>query len=147
MIHLPPDFKDFLKLLNDQCVDYLLIGGYAVGYYGFPRATADMDIWIAISPHNAASLTAALIAFGFDVPDLKPGLFLEQNKIVRMGFPPVRIEIMTTIDGVTFEECYAERVIDIIDGIPVPLIGLKHLKRNKKASGRHKDLNDLENLP
>jgi len=146
-ILLPPDFKDFLRLLNENRVEYLLIGGYAVGYYGFPRATADMDIWIAISPPNAASVTAALKAFGFDVPDLNPDLFLEKNKIVRMGFPPVRIEILTTIDGVTFEECYADRVIDRIDGISVALISLKHLKRNKKASGRYKDLNDLENLP
>lgn len=74
-------------------------------------------------------------------------LLLKERQIIRMGVPPVRIEITTTISGVTFEECYAERVVDVLDGVRVNLIDLKHLKLNKKASGRHKDLNDLENLP
>jgi len=146
-IHLPSDFKEFLQLLNSHRVEYLLIGGYAVGYHGYPRATADMDIWIAIRPKNAKKVVAALKEFGFDVPELSVGLFLKENQIIRMGVPPVKIDIATTISGVTFAECYAERVIDILDGVKVNIISLKHLKANKKASGRHKDLNDLENLP
>ena len=146
-LELPPDFKEFLKLLNAQKVEYLLIGGYAVGYYGYPRTTADMDIWIAIHPQNAQRTVAALREFGFDVPELSPELFLKEGQIIRMGEPPLRIEIATTISGVEFDECFAERQVDTFDDIEVNLISLKHLKLNKKASGRYKDLNDLENLP
>lgn len=146
MTHLPPDFKEFLALLHSHQVEYLLIGGYAVGYYGYPRATADMDIWIAIHPDNATKVCAALQAFGMTAPDLRPTLFLEKEKIIRMGVPPLRIEILTTISGVAFEDCYAQRQLITIDGIPVHLIHLDHLKKNKQASGRHKDLDDLEHL-
>jgi hypothetical protein len=146
-IHLPPDFKEFLRLLNVHKVEYLLIGGYAVNYHGYPRATADMDIWVAVHPANAGRIVGALKEFGFDLPDLSPELFLREWQIIRLGVPPVRIEIATTISGVDFAECYAERVDDILDGVPAKLISLDHLKRNKKASGRHQDLADLEHLP
>ena len=146
-IHLPPDFKEFLKLLNAHQIKYLLIGGYAVGYHGYPRATADMDIWIAMNPENAEKVVAALKQFGFNIPDLSVEMFLKLNQIIRMGLPPVRIEILTSISGVSFEECYPERVVDELDGVEVNLISLRHLKINKKAFGRHKDLDDLENLP
>lgn len=144
---LPPDFKEFLKLLKEHDVRYLLIGGYAVGYHGYPRATDDMDIWVAIHPENASKLVAALQDFGMDDPELRSELFLQKPKIVRMGFAPLRLEISTTISGVDFEDCYAERVIEVLDGVEVSLIDLKNLKRNKRASGRLKDLADLENLP
>ena len=147
MIRLPPDFKEFLQLLNDHHVEYLLIGGYAVGYHGYPRATADMDIWIARNPENAENVVTSLREFGFDLPDLSADLFLKEDVIVRMGVPPVRIELMTTISGVTFQECYTERVVAELDGVQVSLISSKHLKINKKACGRHTDLNDLEHLP
>jgi hypothetical protein len=146
-IHLPADFKEFLRLLNAHEVEYLLIGGYAVGYHGYPRATADMDIWIAVHPANANKIVATLKEFGFDPPDLSAELFLRQWQIIRLGVPPVRIEIATTISGVNFAECYAERIEDTLDGVSVNLISLKHLKRNKEASGRHQDLADLEHLP
>ncbi|NKQ34965.1 MAG: hypothetical protein HF973_05035, partial [Chloroflexi bacterium] len=119
----------------------------AVGYHGYPRATVDMDIWVAIHPQNAARIVAALKEFGFDLPDLDDSLFLEEGKVIRMGMPPMRLEILTSISGVIFEACYAERIVDIIDGVEVNLISLHHLKQNKLASGRYKDLNDLENLP
>ncbi|MHC4207649.1 MAG: hypothetical protein ACYSTT_23590 [Planctomycetota bacterium] len=147
MIHLPPDFKEFLKLLNAHQVEYLLIGGYAVGYHGYPRATVDMDIWISMHPDNANRMVAVLKEFGFDPPDLSPDMFLKEWQIIRLGVPPVRIEIATTISGVNFSECYAERLTDVLDGVEVKLISLKHIKANKKASGRHQDLADLENLP
>ena len=147
MIPLPPDFKEFLRLLNARQVEYLLIGGYAVSYYGYPRATADMDIWIAIDRQNAEKVVAVLRAYGFDLPELSPDLFLDENKIIRMGLPPLRLEVLTSISGVRFEECYAERVPAIIDDVETNLISLRHLKINKQASGRFKDLNDLENLP
>ncbi len=144
MIQLAPDFKEFLRLLNSNKVEYLLIGGYAVGYHGYPRPTGDMDIWIAVSPVNAERVAGALEQFGFSCPT---ELLLEQNKVVRMGVPPFRIEVLTTIDGVKFSECYATRLQVLLDGVEVSLIGLAQLKLNKKASGRSKDIADLENLP
>ena len=146
-IELPLDFKEFLKLLNDKGVKYLIIGGYAVAYYGYPRATNNMDIWVAIEPENAKQMVAALREFGFDLAELSPDLFMQENKIIRMGNPPMRLEIMTHISGVEFNDCYPSRVVDTVDGVEINLISLENLKINKKASGRHKDLNDLENLP
>ena len=146
-LELPLDFKEFLKLLNEKNVRYLLIGGYAVGYHGYPRATNDMDVWIAIHPDNARRIVDVLKEFGFDHPELTPGLFLKENKIIRMGNPPMRLEISTGISGVEFEECYASKIVDTIDGVQVNIIDLPHLKANKKAAGRLKDLADLENLP
>jgi hypothetical protein len=106
-----------------------------------------MDVWVEVEPANADKIVVALKEFGFDLPELSAKLFLVPEKIIRMGEPPIRIEIVTSISGVTFEDCYASRVIDELDGIPVSLIGLADLKGNKKASGRFKDLDDLENLP
>jgi len=133
--------------LNENEVRYLLIGGYAVGFHGYPRATDDMDVWIAVHPENAGRMVAVLREFGFILPELTPELFLQANKIIRMGVPPMRLEISTGISGVDFEECYASRVVDALDGIQVNIIALHHLKINKKAAGRFKDLADLENLP
>jgi len=147
MTHLPPDFKEFLKLLNARQVEYLLIGGYAVSYHGYPRATVDMDIWISMNPDNADRIVAVLKEFGFNPPDLSSEMFLKEWQIIRLGVPPVRVELNTTISGVNFAECFTERVTDILDGVEVNLISLRHLKANKKASGRHQDLADLENLP
>jgi len=143
-IKLTPDFKEFLKLLNSNEVEYLLIGGYAVGYYGYPRPTGDMDIWIARTPDNAQRVVDALREFGFTCPKK---FLLEQKKVVRMGVPPFRLEILTTISGVDFSACYAERLQVVLDEIDVSLISLPHLKLNKKASARSKDITDLENLP
>ena len=146
-IQLPPDFKEFLRSLNANHVEYLLIGGYAVNYHGYPRATADMDIWIAIHPENAGRTVAALKEFGFNLPDLSAELFLRPWQIVRLGIPPVRIEITTSVSGVDFAECYTKRVSHTLDGVPVNIINLTHLRLNKKASGRYQDLADLEHLP
>ena len=144
---LPPDFSEFLKLLNASRVEYLLIGGHAVAFYGYPRATGDMDLWVASNPDNARRLVAVLREFGFAVDALAPELFEKEDTLVRFGIPPMRIELQTSISGVTFADCYRERLTAIIDGIPIDVIGLRHLKMNKQASGRLKDLADLENLP
>lgn len=133
-------------MLNSHQVEYLLIGGYAVGYHGYPRATADMDLWVAIHEQNAERLVTVLKKFGFNVPELPENLFMKANQIVRMGVPPMRIELLATISGVSFEECYRERIIDEIDGVEVSIINLRYLRINKRASGRHKDLDDLEHL-
>lgn len=145
-IELPDDFKEFLRLLNSHQVEYLLVGGYAVGYYGYPRATGDIDVWVAISPQNAQRLMLVVHEFGFGVAELSQDLFLQEGKIIRMGNPPMRIELLTSISGVEFDECYANRVIDTVDGVLVNLIDFQRLKQNKQASGRYKDLNDLDQL-
>jgi len=146
-IELPPDFKEFLRLLNAHRVEYLLIGGYAVGFYGYPRATNDLDIWIAVHPANAEKMVAVLKDFGFNTPELNSQLFLEEDRIVRLGLPPIRIEVATKISGVDFANCYAQRVVERMEDIEIPFISLPNLKANKKAAGRHKDLDDLEHLP
>ena len=147
MTKLPPDFKDFLKLLNEHKVDYLLIGGYAVGYYGYVRATADIDFWVRRDPDTANKLVAVLKDFGFAVDKLSPQLFLKEDNIVRLGEPPFRIELMTGITGRSFVDCFDRGSTATIDGVQIKLIGLEDLKQNKLASGRHKDLDDLEHLP
>jgi len=144
---LPPDFKEFLKLLKEHDVKYLLIGGYAVGYHGYARATEDMDIWVAVNPDNAQKLVSAMKSFGMEDPSLKPELFMQKPKIIRIGFPPLRLEINTSIDGIEFEECYKARITDYFDGVEVSIIDLENLKKNKKASGRAKDIADLDELP
>ena len=146
MIRLPKDFKELLQLLNSKKTEYLVVGGYAVALYGYPRATGDMDIWIAISKDNAHKTVEALREFGFNTAALKEELFLEKEKNIRLGNPPLRIEILTSIDGVEFTECYANRKTVIIDDLNIDFISLEDLKKNKKASGRYQDLADLEHL-
>ena len=145
-IHLSEDFKDFLKLLNSHKVRYLLVGGHAVGIHGYPRFTGDMDIWVASDADNASRLAIVVREFGFDLPEVEPELFRKTHKVIRMGFPPDRIELLTTLSGVVFDDCYRLRHTVEISGIPVDVIGLSQLITNKKAAGRHKDWDDLEHL-
>lgn len=140
-------FQRILELLVTNRVEYLLVGGFAVSYYGYIRTTADIDLWVAVSPENASNLVRAIREFGFLSPDLQESLFLLENKMIRMGNPPFRIEILTGISGVGFDECYRQRTIGTIDGVETQIISLKHLRQNKQASGRLKDLADLGNLP
>ena len=147
MIRLPQDFREFLQLLHSHKVEYLLIGGYAVGCHGHPRATGDIDFWVAMHPENARRLVNLLRQFGFASTPIDPALFLQEKKVIRMGNSPLRIELLTTISGVKFEECYSRRIVTTLDGVEVNVIGLDDLKAYKKASGRPKDLSDLDQLP
>jgi hypothetical protein len=144
---LTDDFKEFLRLFNAHRVEYLVVGGYAVGVHGYPRATVDLDVWVRSSPDNATRIVDALHAFGFAATAPDPSLFLSDRTIVRLGVPPFRIELMTSIDGVLFDACAQRALVVEIDGTSVPFISLEDLRANKRAAGRHKDLNDLENLP
>ena len=146
-IEFPQDFVEFLKLLNAHNVEYLLVGGFAVAIHGYPRATADMDVWVARNQANAERMVLCLREFGFDTPDVTPELFEDPDRIVRMGEAPLRIEILMEIDGVNFDDCYSRADEQMVDGSPVPVISLNDLKVNKRASGRPKDRDDLENLP
>lgn len=145
-ISLPPDFSEFLKLLQDHKVKYLLVGGYAVGYHGYVRATGDMDIWFEKDNENAKKLVNVLQNFGFNTNELSLDLFLKPDKVIRMGVPPIRIELMNAISGVEFSQCYDDRIEETWNGVNVNILSLDKLKANKKASGRLKDLSDLEHL-
>lgn len=144
-LELHSDFRDFLKLLNSAKVEYLLIGGYAVGFHGHVRPTGDIDFWIAVSAENAARVAGVLHQFGFSA-GVSADIFLQPHKVFRMGLPPVRIELLTSVSGIDFDEAFSRRVRGSISGVDVNLISLQDLKQNKKASGRHKDLADLEKL-
>ncbi|MEC4804489.1 MAG: hypothetical protein SAJ12_15175 [Jaaginema sp. PMC 1079.18] len=144
---LNPDFKEFIQLLNDNRVRYLVIGGYAVAYHGHPRYTKDIDIWIDISQDNAERIIQALADFGFGSLGLQVQDFTARDRVVQLGYPPSRIDIITTPDGIDFETCYSQRLTVEIVGTTVNFIDLENLKKNKKASGRLQDLADLENLP
>ncbi len=146
MIEFPRDFKEFLQLLNSKKIEYLVVGGYAVGYHGYPRATGDMDIWIALNEHNAINMVEAMKEFGFDPPELQKELFLKDQKVIRMGVPPMRLEILTSIDGVHFKACFNNRVIADFGDFKVNFISKDDLLTNKRASGRPQDLVDFDKL-
>jgi hypothetical protein len=129
-----------LKSLNSNRVEYLLIGGYAVGIYGHIRATNDLDIWVKVSAENAARIERALGEFGFAAAGLTCDLFLAPNNVIRMGVPPIRVEILTSISGVEFESCYAEKETIQIEEMVVPVISLARLRENKAASARAKGM-------
>jgi hypothetical protein len=111
---LPHDFKEFLVLLNSEKIDYLIVGGYAVSYHGYPRPTGDLDVWVAMHPETATKLVDALAKFGFASAGATKDLFLTPGRVVRMGVPPVRIEVLSSISGVDFASCHARR-IDAVD--------------------------------
>ncbi|MBO6575152.1 MAG: hypothetical protein JJ896_07045 [Rhodothermales bacterium] len=146
-IQLPSAFSDILRLLNAHEVRYLVIGGFAVAYHGYPRATGDIDIWIDPEQGNAARVHASVVELGFDLPSLRVSDFSNPDRVVRLGYPPMRIEFMTRIPGVMFADCFGRRVVADFNGVETSLIGLACLRANKVATGRSKDLNDLEHLP
>jgi hypothetical protein len=146
-IPLLPDFLDLLKFLNEEKVKYLVIGGMAVNYYGYHRATGDLDLWIALDESNQDRLAAALQKFGFSPESVARRPLLRKPKFIRIGQPPIRVEIHSEIAGVDFDECFSKAEVCQIEGLDVPFIGLDELKRNKRAAGRTKDLADLEALP
>lgn len=144
---LTPEFREFLGCLNRAGVEYLLVGGYAVNYYGHHRFTEDIDFWIAVSDENFARLLTAVRDFfdgnlaGLDMN------FLKNNESLYLGRVPDKIEIFQKASGLDFNQAYPRRVEESLEGIPIKIISLSDLRVNKLASGRHKDLADLENLP
>ncbi|GAB4504680.1 MAG: nucleotidyl transferase AbiEii/AbiGii toxin family protein [Anaerolineales bacterium] len=143
---LNQDFKEFIQSLNDNGVRYLVVGGYAVAQHGHPRYTKDIDIWLEMTKENAAKVVKALEQFGFASLGLKEDDFLEADQIIQLGYPPSRIDLLTSLLGVEFSECYPSRVTVEVDGVSVNFIDLENLKKNKRAVGRHQDLADVENL-
>jgi hypothetical protein len=145
-MNLDPNFKEFVQLLNEHDVEYLVVGGYAVVAHGYVRATGDIDIWIRPAKPNAMKVVQVLEEFGFGALGLKAGDFLEDT-IVQLGRPPLRIDLVTKPEKLSFDECYAKRIfVDVDRGLKMNVIDLESLKENKKAVGRPRDLDDLEHL-
>ena len=147
MIQLPPDFRDLLQEFDAEGVRYLLVGGYAVMFHGYPRATKDIDLWIESSTANIQATKHALATFGAPVALLRTVSFLDPNEIFYLGVEPLRIDLFTAIPGVDFATCYPQRLTTSIQGVQVTIIDLDSLKRNKQASARPRDLDDLLHLP
>ena len=143
---LNQDFKEFLELLAKHEVRYLLVGGYSVAVYGHPRYTKDLDIWVFADAANATQLLAALEEFGFGSLGLSEDDFTTPGYVVQLGQPPVRIDLLTSVTGVDFEDAWSRRETMSIDGVELLVIALEDLRTNKRALGRHQDLADLENL-
>ena len=139
-------FLDFLRSLENHKVEYVVVGGYAVGIHGFPRFTGDLDVFVAISRDNADRLVAVFQEFGFASLHLKAADFLEKDTIVEIGREPIKIQVLTGIDGVTFEQCRKDRIYFSDSGMKIPFIGLDSLLANKAASPRNKDKIDLDEL-
>ena len=141
-----PDFREFVELLNQHNVHYLVTGGYAVGVYGHPRYTGDLDFWVEASPQNGEKLVKVFEKFGLSSFKLTPEDFIKPEQIIQIGYPPFRIDVITSIDGVEFDLAYKNKNVITVDDIPVDFISLEDLKKNKLASGREKDLEDLRKL-
>jgi len=143
---LHPDWKEFLQLLNSHGVEYLIIGGHARGLYGIPRYTRDIDIFLRRSEANASKVTLVLQDFGFASLGIAANDFLAPGRIVQLGVEPYRIDLLTSISGVGFDEAWSDRVIGDLDGVPAAFISLRAFRKNKLAAGRPRDLADLADL-
>lgn len=143
---LNPDFREFVELLIKHEVRYLITGGYAVGIYGHPRYTGYIDVWVDATLENGEKLVAVFDDFGLSSFGLTPANFSKPEQVIQIGYPPNRIDLLTSIDGVSFEEAYPSRNIIKIDNLPISFISLQDLAKNKRATGRGIDLDDLKNL-
>ncbi|UCC11656.1 MAG: nucleotidyltransferase [candidate division WOR-3 bacterium] len=143
---LSKDFREFLGLLNKYNVKYLVVGGYAVAFHGYPRYTRDIDIWVESSPVNAGNIMKVLDDFGFATLDIKAEDFLIPRRVIQLGYPPHRIDLVTSLSDVEFKDCYNVKVTAQINGVTVNFIDLENLRRNKQASNRPQDIADLEHL-
>ena len=146
MLTLPPDWKEFIELLNSNRVRYLVVGGYAVAVHGHPRFTGDIDVFVDISEENAYKIEKTLTAFGFGALGLTAKDFLLPDTIVQLGYPPNRIDLITTVSGITFSEAWSDRIFVEVDSVALPVIGKSALLVNKRASGRPKDVADVDAL-
>ena len=140
------DFKEFIQLLIKNRVEYLVVGGYAVGFHGYPRYTGDIDIWINPVKENVTKMALVLEEFGFLPQHFNIEDFRKQENIIRIGLPPNRIDLVVSIDGVNFAECYPNRVVEELGEMKINFISFNDLIKNKKACNRTKDQIDLENL-
>lgn len=141
-----PDFRELLALFNGQKVEYIIVGAYALAYHGAPRFTGDIDVYVRPTPENAARILKALEAFGFGSLGLKSEDFQKPEQVIQLGVPPVRIDLITSITGVTWEQAAAGRVCGKYGDVDVCYLGRDEYAENKRATGRKKDVADLEAL-
>lgn len=140
------DFKELLELLNAHKAEYIIVGAYALAFHGVPRFTGDMDILVKPDPKNAEKILAALEEFGFGSQDLTISDFQDPDKVVQLGVTPVRVDLITSLTGVTWQQANEGKVKGTYGDVPVYYIGRKDFLSNKKALGRKKDLADIETL-
>ena len=145
-MEVQPDFRDLLALLNEHKVEYLIVGGYALAFHGAPRFTGDIDIFVRPDSENARHILEALAAFGFKFPNLTAEDFANPNKVVQLGVPPVRVDLLTSITGVSWEEAEASKEPGTFGDVPVHYLGREQYIANKRAAGRKKDIADIEAL-
>ena len=143
---LDKDFNEFVELFVANGVRFLIVGGYALAAHGYPRATDDFDAWVWANSENAEKIIECLAEFGFGSLNLTTDDFTTLDRVVQLGYPPYRIDIITSISGVEFENAWANRWVIDVDGMQVPFIGRDDLLTNKRATGRPKDLLDVEYL-
>ena len=143
---LNQDFKEFIQSLNDNQVRYPEVGGYAVAFHGYPRYTKDIELWIQRDQENSSRLVKAMQQFGFSSRGLQESDFLAEDQVIRLGYPPNRIDLIITLQGVDFDGCYKARLQTAIEGVMINFIDLENLRKNKKAAGRLQDLADLEKI-
>ena len=145
-MEVQPDFRELLALLNAHRVEYIIVGGYALAFHGAPRSTGDLDILVNTDPGNAQRIVEALEAYGFKSVGLTAQDFLTPENVVQFGVPPVRVDIMTSLTGVSWEEVFSGKALGDYGGVPVYFIGREQFVANKRAIGRKRDLADLEAL-
>lgn len=146
MIRFPTEFQEFLRLLNSHAVDYLVVGGYAVAFHGHPRTTGDLDLWIETTADNVDRIRTVLRKFGFGEEQIISAPLHLPEKVIRMGNPPLRIEILTSISGVRFADCHGRRELLREGEFDVAIISREDLLLNKRVAGRAQDLADIEAL-
>jgi hypothetical protein len=145
-MHLDPDFREFVESFVANDVRFLIVGSYAVAAHGLPRYTGDLDAWIWVSPQNAERVLQSLEAFGFSGLGLTTDDFIKPDSIIQLGYPPYRIDILTSIEGVEFEDAWSRRVIVAVGDLKVPFIGRDDLPANKRVAGRPQDVADVARL-
>lgn len=145
-MNLEKDLREFIELLNALDVRYMVVGAFAVAYHGHPRYTGDIDLFIDRTAENADRLMQVIQKFGFGDLDLSVADFLQEDQVMQLGISPNRIDLLTFLSGISFQEAWATREYGEIDGLNVPFISKEMLKRNKAATGRTRDLADLEQL-
>ena len=145
-MEIRPHFSELLTLLEDNKVEYVIVGGYAMAYHGYPRFTKDIDIFYRNTPENIKKIRKALIEFGFNDNDLPESIFSESGNIIQFGVVPLRVDIINEIDGINFDDVYKNSVRGKYGEIEVNFIGRIELIKNKMASGRDQDLLDAKKL-
>jgi hypothetical protein len=143
---LDENFKEFIKLLNANDVKYLVVGGFAVAYHGYPRYTKDIDFWVWAHPDNTDKLIKAIQEFGFGVLDVQKEDLSNPDNIIQLGYEPNRIDLIVQLEGLDFESCFLQKQDAIFEGIPIYFIGYQDLIKNKRSSGRLKDKLDVKTL-